>query len=139
MPGSLTTPGRPDARDDAPGHVAFHLMHGVGTQNKTLSRLNGWPMRPLSTLRRDPRGPLRMTRGRCGSLLLHREGLAPSTPCRSPGASQNESASLIAHQVSSAFRLPTTRCQCRSRARASLRNRHQGPSIMGFEDKVERS
>src|SRR5215468_7165787 len=25
------------------------------------------------------------------------------------------------------------------RARASLRNRHQGPSIMGFEDEVERS
>ena len=27
-----------------------------------------------------------MTRGRCGSLLLHRKGLAPSTPRRSPGA-----------------------------------------------------
>src|SRR5438034_7694369 len=43
---------------------------------------------PLSTLRRGPHGHLRMTRGRCGSLLLHRKGLAPSTPCRSPGASQ---------------------------------------------------
>src|SRR5262245_50948598 len=42
---------------------------------------------PLSTLRRSPRGPLRMTRGRCGSLFLHRKGLAPSTPRRSPGAS----------------------------------------------------
>jgi len=41
---------------------------------------------PLSTLRRGPHRPLRMTRGRCGSLLLHRDGLAPSTPCRSPGA-----------------------------------------------------
>src|SRR5258708_24788647 len=41
---------------------------------------------PLSALRRCPRGHLRMTRGRCGSLLLHRDGLAPSTPCRSPGA-----------------------------------------------------
>src|SRR5271165_5668452 len=41
---------------------------------------------PLSTLRQYPRGHLRMTRGRCGSLLLHRDGLAPSTPCRSPGA-----------------------------------------------------
>src|SRR5215467_6696610 len=47
---------------------------------------------PLSTLRRNPRGQLRMTRGRCGSLLLHRERLALSTPCRSPGASHNESA-----------------------------------------------
>jgi hypothetical protein len=42
--------------------------------------------RSLSTLRRTPRGMLRMTRGRCGSLYLHRNGLAPSTPCRSPGA-----------------------------------------------------
>src|SRR5262244_4497250 len=47
---------------------------------------------PLSTLRRNPRGQLRMTRGRCGSLLLHRKRLALSTPCRSPGASHNESA-----------------------------------------------
>src|SRR5262249_11797100 len=30
-------------------------------------------------------------------------------------------------------------CQCRSRALASLRTRHQGPSIMGFEDEVEQS
>ena len=28
------------------GCVAFRQMHGVGTQNKNLSRLNGWPMRP---------------------------------------------------------------------------------------------
>src|SRR5215469_15249829 len=47
---------------------------------------------PLSTLRRDPHGQLRMTRGRCGSLILHRKRLALSTPCRSPGASQIESA-----------------------------------------------
>jgi hypothetical protein len=33
-----------------------------------------------------------MTRGRCGSLLLHRKRLALSTPCRSPGASQMSSA-----------------------------------------------
>jgi hypothetical protein len=46
MPGSLTTPGRPGARDDAPECVAFRHLHGVGTQNRNLSRLNGWPMRP---------------------------------------------------------------------------------------------
>src|SRR5262245_31293647 len=34
---------------------------------------------------------------------------------------------------------PRLQCRCRSRARASLRNRHQGPSIMGFEDGVEQS
>jgi len=42
---------------------------------------------PLSTLRGCPREQPRMTRGQCGSLLLHCDGLAPSTPCRSPGAS----------------------------------------------------
>ncbi len=30
-------------------------------------------------------------------------------------------------------------CRCLSRARASLRTRHQGPSIMGVEDEVEQS
>src|SRR5437764_542934 len=33
-----------------------------------------------------PYGCQRTARGRCGSLLLHRSGLAPPTPCRSPGA-----------------------------------------------------
>ena len=41
---------------------------------------------PLPTLRRHPRGCLRTARGRCGLLLLHRSGLSPPTPCRSPGA-----------------------------------------------------
>jgi hypothetical protein len=49
------------------------------------------------------------------------------------------SASLIGRLESNAFRLSTTAVRCRSRARASLRNRHQGPSIMGFEDEVEQS
>ena len=34
---------------------------------------------------------------------------------------------------------PPLQRRCRSRARASLRNRHQGRSIMGFEDEVEQS
>ena len=39
-------------------------------------------------------------------------------------------ASLIGRLGSSAFKLSTTnKCRCHSRARASLRNRHQGPSI----------
>src|SRR5258708_31113949 len=50
MPGSLTTPGRPNARDDAPRRVAFHDLHDVGTQNRKLSLLNGWPTRsPANT------------------------------------------------------------------------------------------
>jgi len=50
------------------------------------------------------------------------------------------SASLIGRLGSSApSDYPPLQCRCRSRARASLRNRHQGPSIMGFEDEVEQS
>ena len=41
---------------------------------------------PLPTLRLHPREFRRTARGRCGSLLLHRFGLAPITPCRPPGA-----------------------------------------------------
>jgi hypothetical protein len=41
--------------------------------------------------------------------------------------------------VSSTSDYPPLQCRCRSRARASLRNRHQGPSIMGFEDEAEQS
>src|ERR1700681_4092986 len=49
------------------------------------------------------------------------------------------SASLIGRLGSSAFRLPTTAVSMSPRARASLRNRHLGPSIMGFEDEAEQS
>jgi len=41
---------------------------------------------PLPTLRRHPHGCLRTARGQSGSLLLQCGGLAPPTPCRSPGA-----------------------------------------------------
>src|ERR1700752_1082754 len=39
---------------------------------------------PLPTLHRLPRGRQRTARGRCGSLLLHRDGLSPSPPRRLP-------------------------------------------------------
>src|SRR5262245_30748494 len=56
MPGSLTTPGHPGARADALGCVAFHHMHGVGTLDRTLSRLNVWPMRsPVNASPRSSR------------------------------------------------------------------------------------
>src|SRR6267378_5870695 len=45
--------------------------------------------------------------------------------------------SAVWGQALSDYPLPQSRC--RSRARASLRNRHQGPSSMGFEDEVEQS
>ncbi len=43
MPGSLTTPGRPGARDGAPVRLAFRSGYGVGARDDFLSRLNGRP------------------------------------------------------------------------------------------------
>jgi len=45
MPGSPTAPGRPGARDSAPGRVAFRQQNCVGTRISWISRLNGWPAR----------------------------------------------------------------------------------------------
>src|SRR6266436_7988500 len=55
------------ARDDALGCVAFHHMHGVGTQNRTLSRLDGWPMR--SPVNASPR-PSRATAHDLGPMWI---------------------------------------------------------------------
>src|SRR6201987_3726000 len=51
---------------------------------------------PLPTLRSDPRGRLRTDRGRRGLLLLHRSGLSPHIPCRSPGALTRVAACTLA-------------------------------------------
>ncbi len=48
-------------------------------------------------------------------------------------------ASLIGRWSQALSDYPPLQCRCRSRARASLRNRHQGPSTMGFEDEAEES
>jgi hypothetical protein len=45
MLGSLTTPGRPAARDIATSRIAFQLGNTVGTREMRLSRLNGQPAR----------------------------------------------------------------------------------------------
>jgi len=84
MPGSSTTPGHPSACDDALGHVAFRYKDSVGTRISFLSRLNGWPARsPADASPTSSRLPAHGS-GRCGSLFLHRSGLAPPTPCRLP-------------------------------------------------------
>ena len=86
MPGSATTPGRLGTCNEAPRRVAFRPLDSLGTRNRFLSRLIGCPMRTLSTLRSAPRDAPRMTRGQHDSLHLCCQGLAPLTPCRSPGA-----------------------------------------------------
>jgi len=67
--------------------VAFRLTHIVSTPELTsISRLNTWPTRTLSTLQPWHYRHRRMTRGRCGSLHLDRMTLSFTIPCRSPGA-----------------------------------------------------
>ena len=86
MPGSQTTPGRPSARDSALVRVAFHVTTASAPGMSILSRLNGWPMH--SPVNASPT-PSRATAHDSGPMWfanLHRSGLAPSTPCRSPGA-----------------------------------------------------
>ena len=86
--GLKTTRGGEGPCDDGPAPVAFclprrHQHPGLHCFRRSIPRLYA----PLSTLRVLPRGSVpRITRGQCGSLLLHRDGLAPSTSCRSPGA-----------------------------------------------------
>src|SRR5262252_2610505 len=67
---------------------------------------------PLPTLRSHPRGGLRTDRGRRGLLLLHRSGLSPHTPCRSPGALTRVAACTLARSpyvVTAIRRLQTLR------------------------------
>src|SRR5207247_670701 len=75
-----------DARTSAPARLAFRSTNSVGIRDYGPFGSMAGLYAPLPTLRRRPRGRLRTARGRCGLLLLHRSGLAPPTPCRSPGA-----------------------------------------------------
>jgi len=83
--GLKTTQGGQGPRDDGPVPVAFcmprrHRHPRLHCFRRSIPRLYA----PLSTLRVLPRGSVpRMTRGQCGSLLLHCNGLSPSTSCRS--------------------------------------------------------
>ncbi len=82
--GSLTARGPSASRDIDASGVAFRLLRrrrhpGVGHGFRgSIPDLHV----PLSTLRPPPRGGRRMTRGRCGSLRLHRTTLAFATPRR---------------------------------------------------------
>ena len=88
MPGSTTTPGRLSTRISALRRLAFRYTDSVGTRN-FFSIAAQWlactyPYRRFAdTLASD----CARLGGRCSSLNLHRSGLAPPIPCRSPGAS----------------------------------------------------
>jgi hypothetical protein len=65
--------------DFALGDVAFRLRNSVGTRNCRFRGSMAGLRPPLPTLRRRPCERQRTARGRCGSLRLHRVGLAPYT------------------------------------------------------------
>ena len=87
MPVSETTPGRLGARVIAPIRVAFRHRNDVGTQDEGTFAAQ-WLAYALPGQRfANTLAGIRARLGRCGSLLLHRDGLAPSTPCRFPAHS----------------------------------------------------
>jgi hypothetical protein len=86
MPGSTTTRGRHVSRDIDTGRVAFCGTENISTPNLSYAAQYlacALPCERFTSALAD--NPC-ITRGRCGSLLLHRDGLPPSTSCRSPGA-----------------------------------------------------
>jgi hypothetical protein len=86
MPGSMTTRGRQLSRDVDICRVAFCGTENISTPNLAYAAQYlacALPCERFTSALAD--NPC-ITRGRCGSLLLHRDGLPPSTFCRSPGA-----------------------------------------------------
>src|SRR5436190_17021432 len=86
MPGSPTTPGRLGARAGAPIRIAFRDLKRVGTRDRT-SFAAQWlacalPFRRFAVTLADAAARL----GAEVARYAFRDGLAPPTPCRSPGA-----------------------------------------------------
>ena len=82
--GSLTTQGLATSRDSVVASIAFRFC-GQRRHPKDNHIFRGsiaLPALPLSTLHLYPYGHRRMTRGRCGSLHLHRMELSSTTPHR---------------------------------------------------------
>src|SRR5271166_6654384 len=84
MPGSLTTPGCPSTRVGVLDHIAFRYLYSVGTQDIPIAAQ--WLACALPCRRFTAGLAASTARGRCGSLLLHRVGLSPTTSRQSPGA-----------------------------------------------------
>ena len=82
MPGSATTRGRLVSRDHDTDHLAFCWTENISAPNLSYAAQYLALRTPLSTLRLQPHDRTRMTRGRA----FHRNGFAPSTFRRSPGA-----------------------------------------------------
>ena len=107
--GLMTTWGGQCPCDSGLRSVAFclprrHRLPRLHCFRRSIPRLYA----PLSTLRAPPHGETRMTRGQCGSLLLHCYGLAPFTSCRTPGAPRLNSSPRTIAVYASPWSLPST-------------------------------
>ena len=86
MPGSTTTRGRHVSRDIDTGRVAFCGTENISTPNLSYAAQYLACALPCERFTSALADSPCITRGQCGSLRLHRDGLPPSTFCRSPGA-----------------------------------------------------
>jgi len=86
MPGSTTTRGRHVSRDIDTGRVAFCGTENISTPNLSYAAQYLACTLPCERFTSALADNPCITRGRYGSLHLHRDGLPPSTFCRSPGA-----------------------------------------------------
>src|SRR4029077_3577902 len=83
---STTTRGRHVSRDIDTGRVAFCGTENISTPNLSYAAQYLACTLPCERFTSALADNPCITRGRYGSLLLHRDGLPPSTFCRSPGA-----------------------------------------------------
>ncbi len=86
LPGSTTTRGRHVSCGIDTRRVAFCGTENISTPNLSYAAQYLACALPCERFTSAFAGIPCITRGRCGSLLLHRDGLPPSTFCRSPGA-----------------------------------------------------
>ena len=86
MPGSSTTRGRHVSCDIDTNRVAFCGTENISTPNLSFAAQYLAYALPCERFTAALASIPCITRGQCGSLLLHCDGLPPSAFCRSPGA-----------------------------------------------------
>ena len=86
MPGSTTTRGQHVSCDIDTGCVAFCWTENISAPDLSYAAQYLACALPCERFTSALAGSPCITRGRCGSLRLRRDGLPPSASCRSPGA-----------------------------------------------------
>ena len=86
MPGSTTTRGQHVSCDIDTGCVAFCWTENISAPDLSYAAQYLAYALPCERFTSALAGSPCITQSRCGSLRLHRDGLPPSTSCRSPGA-----------------------------------------------------